>query len=594
MAQFENGCITIDFESFPTGETPMEGLPISRQYTPLFGLRFYLENGNEPILAEVGGTTSAFASSAGNDTPIPADAMGRFFLTDDGELSGLTTSALILDFQIPIDSFAGCIVDVDFSEQFIIHARDEFEQIILADTITDGDPGTGDGLLTCWGFNLPGCEGAVHSIRFAGTRTQTGAFGLGLDNFSFCYSGLNIDVDITDESCISPGEININSITTEVYRYSEDGINYDESGFFDELDAGTYRIFVIDGDGCETFVDIVIDPPPERELIATPLQTSCAEDNGEIILNLKPEATAMYSLDDGFTLQGENIFDNLSPGTYSVTVIDSLDCAYTQDIIIEPSFLPTISTASATIDSCNDSRGSLSIQGSNGMNTTGSFEYSLDNITFSEENIFYNLSSGDYTYYLRDINGCVVQDSLFIDKTPEVVLRSIDVTAPDCFTENGIIEIDAGGGSGILVYEINGNAEVDSIIDNLPFGNYELIIEDELGCSYTQLVTLESPTCPIYIPNVFTPNFDGRDDYFKAFTNNEYEVGIIDYRIYDRWGELVFVSGLYSIHTGEKVYWWDGYFNGKPAEAGVYAYMIEVRHPNETTELFSGDITLIR
>ena len=546
------------------------------------------------MLAEVGGSISAFGSSAGNDTPIPPDAMGRFFLTDDGQLAGLTSPALILDFEIPIDSFAGCIVDIDFGEQFIIHARDEFEQVILADTITDGDPGTGDGKLSCWGFNLPGCEGAIHSIRFAGFRTQQGAFGLGLDSFSFCYSGLNIEVDITDESCISPGEVEINSITTEVYNYSIDGITYSESGFFDELDAGTYRIFVIDGDNCETFVDIEIDPPPERELMSSAIHTSCAEDNGEVTLVLEPNVSAMYSLDDGLTFQTENIFSNLAPGTYIVTVVDSLDCPYTESFTIEDSYLPIITAASSTLDSCNDRRGSISITGTNGMNTTGPLEYSLDNTTYSDENIFFDLSSGNYTFYLRDVNGCVVQDSLFVDQTPEVILRSVEVSSPDCFDNNGAVEINADGGTGNLQYELNGSLGESAIINNLPFGTYDLIIYDELGCSYTETIIIDAPTCPIYIPNVITPNSDGRDDYFKAFTNNDYEVGIIDYRIYDRWGELVFESGQYSIHTGEKVLWWDGFFNGQPAEPGVYVYMIEVQHPNNTTQVIAGDVTLLR
>ena len=189
---------------------------------------------------------------------------------------------------------------------------------------------------------------------------------------------------------------------------------------------------------------------------------------------------------------------------------------------------------------------------------------------------------------------CIRDRPIFVDKTPGVTVTSIDVTLPDCFNDNAIIEIDASGGSGNLEYEINGNLEVNPIINNLPSGTFDIVIIDELGCIYSESVTVNAPTCPIYIPNTISPNFDGRDDLFQIFTNGVYEVGIIDYRIYDRWGELVFVSGLYSIHTEEKVLWWDGSFNGKPAESGVYVYMIEVRHPNDSTETFTGDVTLLR
>lgn len=573
----------------------MEGLAISQQYTPLFGLSFSLEDGTVPILAEVGGAITAFGSSAGNDTPIPANAMGRFFLTDDGQLSGLFSPALILDFQVPIDSFAGCIVDIDFGEQFIIHARDEFDQIILADTITDGDPGTGDGLLSCWGFNLPGCIGAIHSIRFAGFRTQSGAFGLGLDSFSFCYSGLNLaPPNIINASCVDQGSIELFSTTVERYEYSIDGVTYTDDGLFDGLDPGLYEIFVVDSDGCETSVIVRIDPPPDRDLITEPISTSCAEDNGEVRLILDPDIEATYSLDGGLTLQDENTFSNMSPGNYTITVIDSLDCVYTQDIIIEPSVIPIIESTITSIDSCNDSRGSIMINGINGTGVSGPLQFSINNNDYTENNNFLNLSTGNYSVYLKDSLGCIVGDSVFIDSTPEITVRSIDVIAPDCFDNNGTIEVEAAGGTGPLEYEINGNTQLDSIIDNLPHGTYELVIADELGCIYTRSIIIEAPTCPIYIPNVITPNFDGSEDIFQASTNIDYEVGIIDYRIYDRWGELVFISGLYSIHTQEIEYWWDGYFKGKPAEPGVYVYMIEVRHPNDSTELFAGDVTLLR
>ncbi len=594
LSQVENGCIAIDFESLP-GQQPQEGLTIRDQYKASFGLSFSLEGGGFPVLAEVGGATTAFGSSAGSDTPLPGNNMGRFFLTDDGRLSGLTAPPIILEFETPIDSFSGCIVDIDLSEQFIIHALDSSNQIILADTISDGDPGTGDGLLTCWGFNLPGCEGRIHSIRFAGTRTQSGSFGLGIDSLSFCYSGLNIKPDLKDATCTELGQIQITSTTNEVYGYSLDGITYDEDGFFDNLDPGIYTIFVIDSDGCETSVDIIIDPPPERDLISESIPTSCAEDNGQLSFFLDPDITAMYSLDGGLTYQSENVYDNMPPGTYNITVRDSLDCFYTEDnIVIAPSVIPSIQDATTSIDSCNDARGSILIEGTNGMGVTDPLQYSINNSDYNSDNLFLDLSTGVYTIYVRDSQGCTVDDTVFIDSTPEVIVRSIEVTSPDCFTDNAVIEVEAQGGSGILQYEINGSPQIDSIINNLPYGSYELIITDELGCTYTETVIIEAPTCPIYIPNVITPNNDDSEDIFQVFTNSDYEVGIIRYLIYDRWGELVFVSEAYSIHTEEITYWWDGYFNGKPAEPGVYVYLIEVRHPNDSTELYSGDVTLLR
>ena len=260
-AQVENGCISIDFETFPD-ETPASGLILSDQYQDAFGLSFRLEGGGFPVLAQVGGDTAeAFGSAWGNDTPAPGVDIGEFFLTDDGQLSGLSSPAIILDFEIPIDSFAGCILDMDFEEFFIIQALDASGTVILEERIEAGDPGTGDGELTCWGFNLPGCEGSIYSIKYAGFRpaSSPGAFGLGMDYFSFCYSGLQIDTETTPVTCDALGSINIFSTTDEVYEYSLDGINYSLNGFFDQLDQGIQVLYVRDSDNCTTTVDVTVE-----------------------------------------------------------------------------------------------------------------------------------------------------------------------------------------------------------------------------------------------------------------------------------------------------------------------------------------------
>ena len=148
---------------------------------------------------------------------------------------------------------------MDFGEFFIIQALDDNGDIILEERFDAGDPNTGDGELTCWGFNLPGCEGSIYSIRYAGFRDTAGAFGLGMDFFSFCYSGLQVDTETTPVTCDGLGSINIFSTTNEVYEYSLDGTNYSLNGFFDQLDQGIQTIFVRDIENCVTSVDINVE-----------------------------------------------------------------------------------------------------------------------------------------------------------------------------------------------------------------------------------------------------------------------------------------------------------------------------------------------
>ena len=149
---------------------------------PEHGVSFSLDNGGYPTIAAVGAPTAAFEGSYGPDTPAPEQAIGSFFLTDDGRLVGLTAPALLVHFERPVWGASGVILDIDFDESFEILARDADDEVIGSIAITAGDPGTGDGIATPWSFDFD--APVIHSLRLHGTRSAAGGFGLGFDNFN--------------------------------------------------------------------------------------------------------------------------------------------------------------------------------------------------------------------------------------------------------------------------------------------------------------------------------------------------------------------------------------------------------------------------
>ena len=109
------------------------------------------------------------------------------------------------------------------------------------------------------------------------------------------------------------------------------------------------------------------------------------------------------------------------------------------------------------------------------------------------------------------------------------------------------------------------------------------VVTDEILVDYTNCTI-----CEIFIPNGFSPDFNGFNDEFKPFSNCE----IRDYsiKIFNRWGALVFESD--NIDNG-----WNGTFNGRPVTEGVYAYWIEYNVNQMDEDLkkrFGGDVTVIR
>ena len=92
-------------------------------------------------------------------------------------------------------------------------------------------------------------------------------------------------------------------------------------------------------------------------------------------------------------------------------------------------------------------------------------------------------------------------------------------------------------------------------------------------------------------PLGFTPNGDGVNDYFFIQGGDKVQEVTI-FRVYDRWGELVFEGHNLDINVSTQG--WDGNFRGKQSAAGVYTWYADVLFKDGGTTQLTGDITLIR
>ena len=86
------------------------------------------------------------------------------------------------------------------------------------------------------------------------------------------------------------------------------------------------------------------------------------------------------------------------------------------------------------------------------------------------------------------------------------------------------------------------------------------------------------------VPNAFTPGRFGQNAIVKVVG-----FGIIrmDWRIYNRWGQLVFQSN-------DPYFGWDGTYKGQLQPMDVYGYTLEAEYSDGTRAAKKGDITLIR
>ncbi|MFN8309030.1 MAG: gliding motility-associated C-terminal domain-containing protein [Chitinophagales bacterium] len=113
---------------------------------------------------------------------------------------------------------------------------------------------------------------------------------------------------------------------------------------------------------------------------------------------------------------------------------------------------------------------------------------------------------------------------------------------------------------------------------------------DEFGCRGTDTVrvtVLHKPNedTALFVPTAFTPNRDGHNDGFKVV--NSWMFREVKCHIYNRWGELVFVSD----DADES---WDGIYKGNEQPSGVYVVTIDAISNNLKQVHYSGTVTLLR
>ena len=87
----------------------------------------------------------------------------------------------------------------------------------------------------------------------------------------------------------------------------------------------------------------------------------------------------------------------------------------------------------------------------------------------------------------------------------------------------------------------------------------------------------------IFIPNVFTPNDNGKNDIFKIINITTEKIN--EFNIFNRWGVLVYYN---QNNTG-----WDGRYNGVFQNTGVYIYYINYTN-NDSVHVIRENVTLIR
>jgi gliding motility-associated-like protein len=183
------------------------------------------------------------------------------------------------------------------------------------------------------------------------------------------------------------------------------------------------------------------------------------------------------------------------------------------------------------------------------------------------------------------VGGCSLTDSLLI------TVDDLSINAgPDQNINFGeSIQLNAEGASAYLWQPPDGLSCTEC---NSPIASptvttqYVVTSISDNGCKASDSVSvfITVPCKGIYFPNAFTPNGDGRNDTFGAIS--ELDIPINTFKIYNRWGQLVFESNTFN---GQ----WDGSFQKQPQPIEAYIYYLELSCEGKNV-LLKGAVMLIR
>ncbi|MCC6412136.1 MAG: gliding motility-associated C-terminal domain-containing protein [Saprospiraceae bacterium] len=285
---------------------------------------------------------------------------------------------------------------------------------------------------------------------------------------------------------------------------------------------------------------------------------------------------------------------NLPAGLYTVTVTDAAGCSGTAEALLNAPVAIQIET-DLDQPNCNQ-EGLVDITSATGG--VGPYSFTVGNETQVGDGsnlvTFDGLNPGVQTIQVADNNGCiVVTEAVLQDFTPiqSTYTETYDVNAGESVQLNMPVNFVP---QDIFWSPITGLSCTDCLNPSLAPANSTVInvqVEGLNGCDATGVFVINvKKGGNVYIPNVFNPS-GNINNTFNAFGDDRI-ANIRTLQVFDRWGNKIAV--INNLTPNDPTQGWDGRFRGEDMQPGVYAYWMEIEYVDGTTEVFAGDVTIVR
>jgi len=264
------------------------------------------------------------------------------------------------------------------------------------------------------------------------------------------------------------------------------------------LAPGTYTCTITDVNGCTATVTQAITQPAALTVSPTFTNVGCFGGTSGTATATPAGGTAPYTylwMPGAFNTASIN---NLSIGTYTVTVTDARGCTVTGTAsITQPPVLSI--TPSSVSANCGQPNGSASVSGSGGF---APYTWNWSNGQTGPNAT--GLAAGTYTVTITDINMCTLTAPVTVGNIAGPTALISTFTNVSCFGgNNGNATVSISGGTPPFTY-LWSNGQTTPTASNLVAGIYSVVATDALGCSAAANITITQPT--LLVANAVSTN----------------------------------------------------------------------------------------
>ncbi|WP_020538987.1 gliding motility-associated C-terminal domain-containing protein [Lewinella cohaerens] len=290
-----------------------------------------------------------------------------------------------------------------------------------------------------------------------------------------------------------------------------------------------------------------------------------------------------------------------APGTYELVVTNvenSCSASASVEILEDPEAPQSFELVFDPPTCAGDTDGSVSISGVSGG--LSPYVYSFAGQPFSLNTNFQNLGAGSYQVILEDANGCQLTALAELEDGNDLWVELGDNQTIEAGDQADIIpelSIDSLALQS-LSWQTAAELSCPECLNQTRITLFEatqffLTVTDENGCIAKDEVTIfVKKREGIFVPNIFSPNDDGYNDYFFLQTDGNTIEEINSLQIFERWGSMVWETK--NIQPDEPMLGWDGKQSGRPLNPAVFVWFAEIKLKSGEKIIEKGEITLIK